>query len=272
MNLEENVERYGDSYFTKTHTNEAQRLKMLAQTFDPMTRLQLKTRGLPWGGRCLDVGAGNGSISVWLSEQAELATGQIFALDRDVRGLKELTEQHSNIQVIEHDLTTTMPDNLIGKFDLIHARFVLMHLPERIIVLERLISCLKPGGVIMISDSIDFNLETTSTSPYRKVMDACYSMLNVTFGLDIQWSRSMPHHFRQAGLQAIGAEVYFPSLDALSPAARFWKLTWDQIYDQMVRQNYIDAVTLAQAERAFIDSNYWELSAGMLTAWGRRSL
>lgn len=272
MNLEKTIERYGDSFFTKSHTNEKQRLKMLSETFDPITRLQLKTRGLPRGGRCLDVGVGSGSISVWLSEQEEFATGQIFALDRDVRGLKVLTEQHPNIQVIEHDLTTKMPDSLVGQFDLIHARFVLMHLRERIIVLERLISCLKPGGVIVISDSIDFNLETTSMSPYRKVMDACYSMLNATFGLDIEWSRNIPFHFRQAGLQGIGAEVYFPSLDALSPAAHFWKLTWDQICDQMLRQSYIDEVTLTKAKSAFVDSNYWELSAGMLTAWGQRSL
>ncbi len=50
------------------------RLALLEHHLDPMTRRRFKALGLGEGARCLEVGAGGGSIAVWLSAQVG-ATG-----------------------------------------------------------------------------------------------------------------------------------------------------------------------------------------------------
>ncbi len=46
-----------------------------------------------------------------------------------------------------------MRDDLpTAQFDLIHARLVLIHIPAREAVLERLVTALRPGGWLVIED------------------------------------------------------------------------------------------------------------------------
>ncbi|AHH99527.1 class I SAM-dependent methyltransferase [Kutzneria albida] len=49
--------------------------------------------------------------------------------------------------MLRHDV---LVDPAPGEFDLIHSRFVLDHLPERQKALRRLVSWLRPGGVLLI--------------------------------------------------------------------------------------------------------------------------
>ncbi|MFJ3728836.1 class I SAM-dependent methyltransferase [Streptomyces sp. NPDC090045] len=72
---------------------------------------------------CLDVGAGTGRLSGWLASVAASA-GQVTAVDRDARFLGHLSDRGA--RVIEADITD--PAFHPGRFDLVHARFVLMHL------------------------------------------------------------------------------------------------------------------------------------------------
>ena len=94
------------------------------------------------GWRCLEVGAGAGSIVRWLSD-AVGPTGQVLATDIDTRLLEGVVA--TNVEIRVHDLLADRWD--LAGFDLVHVRAVLHHLPGRQArVIARLISTLHPGG------------------------------------------------------------------------------------------------------------------------------
>jgi SAM-dependent methyltransferase len=120
----------------------------LADLLDPFTVSRLAGLGDWIGGRCLEVGAGAGSIAHWLADQVG-PTGEVVATD-----LKpDLIPPHPRLRTVAYDLTTDGPLAVLGgPFDLIHARLTLAHLPNRRIILHRLADLLAPGGTLLIED------------------------------------------------------------------------------------------------------------------------
>jgi tRNA A58 N-methylase Trm61 len=48
---------------------EPDRLRLMSQLLDPSSRFHLLRTGVTEGWRCLEIGAGNGSVSQWLAQQ-----------------------------------------------------------------------------------------------------------------------------------------------------------------------------------------------------------
>lgn len=140
-----------------------ERLSRLQDVYDPGTIRLLGALGVDSGWRCLEVGAGAGSIAVWMSEQVG-PSGSVLATDIDPRFLDQLAAERANIEVRQHDVVN---DELpVSAFDLIHTRMVLEHLPARDQALSRLVNALTPGGWLMI-ESIDFGSEAPDPSTLR---------------------------------------------------------------------------------------------------------
>src|SRR5580704_15044729 len=127
--------------------DERRRLELFAERLDPLTMRRIKALDLAPGARCLEVGGGRGSIARWLCEYAGPA-GRVTATDLETGFLSELPLP--NLEVLRHDVTSDeFPDR---SFDLVHVRAVLMHIPERMAVLRRLVSWLAPGGWLLAED------------------------------------------------------------------------------------------------------------------------
>src|SRR5262249_33062351 len=125
------------------------RFAAIAAMFDAITIRHLKRRGIDDGWRCLEIGAGGGSIANWMSMRVG-ERGHVLATDIDTRYLTPLRFHLINLDVIEHDVTTdSLPTQY---FDLVHARLVIMHLRDKRAVLQRLIGALKPGGWLLVED------------------------------------------------------------------------------------------------------------------------
>jgi SAM-dependent methyltransferase len=123
------------------------RLALLEHHADPTSARRLKESGLAAGWRCLEVGAGRGSVARWLSNQVGPA-GAVVALDLDTSLLAGLDEP--NIEVLCGDvLDVELP---ACAFDLIHTRLVLMHIHERRRAIERMVSLLAPGGWLVLEE------------------------------------------------------------------------------------------------------------------------
>jgi ubiquinone/menaquinone biosynthesis C-methylase UbiE len=60
------------------------RLSLLEQYLDPMTKRRMSALGIRQGWRCLEVGAGSGSVAVWLCDQIGPA-GRVFATDINIQ-------------------------------------------------------------------------------------------------------------------------------------------------------------------------------------------
>jgi SAM-dependent methyltransferase len=138
--------------------DEKQRLRLLEAVADPRSFRLLEQAGVGEGWRCAELGAGAGSVAGWLSERVG-TTGRVLAVDLDTRFLAAVGSR-PNVDVVEQDLAEV--DLTGGAFDLIHTRNVLVHLPERDAILERLIAALRPGGVLNDIDHVLHLLEQES--------------------------------------------------------------------------------------------------------------
>jgi SAM-dependent methyltransferase len=111
--------------FEHAHDGELARLQAIEAVSDPWTTDILQRAGPLAGRRCLDAGAGAGSIARWLAQRAG-PRGLVVAADADTRFLQPPAP---GLRVVRHDIRRgpLAP----GGFALVHARFLLEWLPGR---------------------------------------------------------------------------------------------------------------------------------------------
>src|SRR5215475_8754455 len=123
------------------------RFGALAALFDRDTTRRFVELGVTEGWRCLEAGAGPGSVAIWLSDRVG-RSGEVIATDIDTRFLERITKP--NLKILRHDLTAEpLPEKA---FDLVHPRLVLGHLPQHDEVLRNLVATLKSGGWLLVEE------------------------------------------------------------------------------------------------------------------------
>jgi SAM-dependent methyltransferase len=183
-------------------------VRLLASILDPHTVNVLERLEVRPGWQCLDIGPGAGTITTWFADSVA-PTGQVTAIDIDPRHLPPDPRVDRRAADIR---TVTLP---AGHYDVIHARLVLMHLPERVEVLRQLATALRPGGAIVISEwDCTHPEEMLVSAPGREATEA-FTAFQVTLGalaaehgLDTGWARRVPVAMHNTGLTIIGTEVY----------------------------------------------------------------
>jgi SAM-dependent methyltransferase len=257
--------RYGEAAFPPGREGEGERIDYGALAYDDVTLAHLRALGAGPGWRCLDAGAGTGTVARRLL--AEAGVDGVLAVDRDVRFLA--ARPAPGLDVLEADITAAA-DVIPGPFRLVHARFVLMHLPGRERLVGRLAELVEPGGVLVLGDAVDLTGGRAPASPYTAAMRAMWRGLRETIGTDVSWVPSYPALLRAAGLECVGAGVHVPPLLPGSAISRFWAETWQRSRPAMLATGLIDGPGL-DAAIGYLDSpECAALSAGLLTAWGRK--
>ncbi|MFI7285581.1 class I SAM-dependent methyltransferase [Streptomyces anulatus] len=256
--------RYGEAFFRPDRAGEEERIDFGAVAYDDFTMARLRALGAGPGWRCLDIGAGTGTVSRRLLGEAGVAS--VLAVDRDVRFLS--ARPVPGLQVLQADITA--PDFAPGAFQLVHARFVLMHLPERDRLIGHLAELLTPGGVLVLSDAVDLTSDRTRPTPYTTAMRAMWQGLRSTIGTDVSWVPSYPNLLREAGFEHVAAEIHVPPLGPGSAISRFWADTWQRSREAMLSTGLVDDAAVDAAVRYLEGDECAALSAGMLTAWGRK--
>src|SRR3954464_3643195 len=124
------------------------RFGALESLFDPVTFRHLGDLGIGPRQRCWEVGAGGGSVVHWMADRVG-PSGFVWATDLDV-GWLETNLRQPNVRISRHDLMRD--DVLDDRFDAVHERLVLVHIPEAIRAVERMVSALRPGGWLLVED------------------------------------------------------------------------------------------------------------------------
>jgi ubiquinone/menaquinone biosynthesis C-methylase UbiE len=131
------------------------RLRDLAyEVLEPYSQSFLRQSGLTEGMRVLEIGCGAGSMTPWISRKVG-PTGRLVALDINPQEVECARQKVMESGIDNTDFISTSVENIltIGRdFDFIYGRFILMQLHNPFEVLERLISCLHPGGVIALDE------------------------------------------------------------------------------------------------------------------------
>lgn len=187
------------------------------------------------GKRCLEVGAGGGSIALWLAERVG-PEGSVLATDLR----PEQIPSHERLTVLRHDLVNEpVPD---GPFDLIHARLVLNHLPQRREILQRLIGALAPGGFILDEDwdATRTDLVVAAPTPeaaelYRLYQETIGPKILTKAGTDRAWARRVHALLLEAGLTNVDTYVNARNWTGGSDGAQ---LVISSLYQ--LRQQFLD--------------------------------
>jgi SAM-dependent methyltransferase len=241
---------------SNTWEQAGERLRLLEECHDPGTTRRIGQLGLRPGARCLDVGAGAGSIARRLA-----GIGPVTAVDVDP-GMLATTPG------VDVRRTDVVNDPLPGGFDLVFTRLLLMHLPERDTVLDKLVAAAAPGGVVLVED-FDFRaMSATATGAFGQalpsILDAQRSRGAVT-----DLGRDLPALLDERGLLDVRAEADLPLVRGGSPMARFMSLSVAQLTPVAVSRG-ADPAVLGAARADLDDPARWFHGPTMVAAWGRR--
>lgn len=180
-------------------------LDHLGRLLDAPTTWRLERLGLTADLRCLELGAGSGSIANWLAGR----TREVVAVDIDTTQLYDVAP---GVQVIRHDVRDGLP--VEGPFDLIHARLLLLHLPEREQILNRLVDALAPGGHLVLGDMTDRPLDVLAVPEpadrdlWEKIQHLSYHVVGPASGISWTWARETPQRMSAAGLVDVDVMDY----------------------------------------------------------------
>ncbi len=246
-----------------------QRLALLESELDPATRRRILEAGIGPGSQCLEVGAGGGSIAHWLCQTVG-PTGRVVATDID----PSLTAHDAppGLEVVQHDL---MRDLLpAAQFDLVHTRWLLHHLPDLDLAIQRLIGALKPGGLLLVEEPDFYPVHAGHVgSPplYAQFMDALTRAVVAVTGRDCYWARGLPTLLARHGLGDLHAAAEVAVLRGNGPLARFYQLSGQQARQRVLDAGLINAADYEAALALLDDPNLWAFGACTVAAWGRRA-
>jgi SAM-dependent methyltransferase len=253
--------------FDNAASQAGDRFTVLSAVYDPVSRAALDRTKVTAGWRCLEVGSGSGTLATWLADRVG-PSGHVLATDLDPRWFP--SSHHRNLRVVRHDVVhDPLPE---AEFDLVHARLVLLHLPEREQVLTRLIRCLRPNGLLLLED---FDCEWTPvlaapSAGAAEVFTTVHTALIATLraaGADPAWGRRSYAAMRAAGYEVVDSTTYAEAWTGGSHAIGLHRANTEQVRDSLpgISREQLDAFWELLRDPRFAVSSY-----PLISVLGRR--
>lgn len=165
--------------------------------------------GLQAGQAAIDLGCGPRGILDLLAGRVAPA-GRVVGLDADpahaaMAAEFAVTRGLSSVEIVTADARSTgLPT---GSFDLVHARTLLVNLPDPAAVAAEMMRLARPGGWVV---SMEPDTEHTACYPPHPAFHRLCDIFTMAFrrnGADPWIGRRVPELFRQAGLADVGVEA-----------------------------------------------------------------
>jgi SAM-dependent methyltransferase len=253
----------------------AERFVRLEALYDPTTVRQLEALGVGDGWVCWEVGGGSGSIAAWLAHRVG-ESGHVLVTDIGPRFLAALEAAGvAHLTVQRHDVTLDpLPRE---RFDLIHARLVLLHLPTADQVLGQLVEALKPGGYLLVED-FDLRLLDRTFPTADRAAAAVFQRVYAEVAQSVEahgqpagWGRGLYQRLRGAGLVEVGMEGHFAVWPGGSARAQLDRVNIEQVRVEAVARGFVTEAEIEQTLAVLEDPIIAFSSPVMFSAWGRRS-
>jgi SAM-dependent methyltransferase len=259
-----------DKSYTYNHEwlEERVRLAGLEAALDPGTRSHLSRLGVTVGSRCLEVGAGGGSVARWMAETVA-PTGLVVATDLETDFLENEAADYPCLNVLRHDL---MSEPLPTGFDVAHARWLIEWLPDKRRALQRIVAALRPGGALLIEEP-DFVTMFYAAEPeaLRRVAVAAMRHLEQTTVVDVQYGRRALDDLRAVGLADVHAEGRCPIVTGSDPLSRdFLRLTIEKLKEPLLASGDVTEADYTKAVSALQDPSHTVVAPMTVAAWGWR--
>jgi SAM-dependent methyltransferase len=247
-----------------------QRFAALSALFDPVTFRHVTALGIAPGWRCWEVGAGGPSVPSWLADRIA-PDGHVVATDIEPSGIT--APDGARIEVRRHDVAHDEPPE--DGFDLVHARLVLVHVPDRDEAIRRMAASLRPGGHLLIED-FDVALQPLACpaayGPDQELANrirAGFVALLAQRGVDLEYGRKLPRLLRALGLADVAADAYFPV--ALAAGAALDAANVTQVRDGLMAQGHATDEEIEGHLAALTEEGRLDVAVPpLVSAWGRR--
>jgi SAM-dependent methyltransferase len=215
--------------------------------------------------RCLEVGAGAGSMARWLAGRAG-PDGHVLATDIDTRFL----DGGAGYEVRHHDIVEGPP--LPAEFDLAHARLVLQHVADKDRALANLAAALAPGGWLVVEE-LDFTTSGAAGARgargFARVERAMHRFLAAT-GFDPAFGRRLPSRFRAAGLVDVEGRGRLSVVPGASPYAVWYSESIQALRPRLVSAGFVGEAEVERACRLLADPDFELVTPVLISTRGRR--
>ena len=237
----------------------------LGANFDAGSARLLTKVGLAEGWHVLEVGAGGGSMTRWLSEQVG-PEGRVMATDID---LQFVGEQPANVILRQHDIAV---DRLPAEhFDLAHARAVLQHVPAREQALANMVAATKPGGWVVIED-VDWLVFDSQDlpEPFATLSSTVRGTTTAANGYDGYWGRRLLGALRAAGLVEVESKGKVVTMHGGTPSAEWYVIALERARQGVIDAGLLSAEVVDEALAQARQPDFAVLGPLAISAWGRR--
>jgi len=196
-------------YALGSSSGESARLQRQAEELAPDSAVLLDSLGLRPGDSAIDLGCGPRGVIDLLAERVAPG-GRVVGLDADPAHVAMASEfvasqGLTDVEVAYGDARDTGLET--GSFDLVHARTLLITVPQPAEVLAEMVRLTRPGGWVA---GLEPDTEAAICSPPHPAFDRLCEIFTIAFsrnGADPRFGRRMAELYRQAGLQNITVEV-----------------------------------------------------------------
>jgi ubiquinone/menaquinone biosynthesis C-methylase UbiE len=265
-----------DEYLLGHNANEEERLKRQPQELAPDSRRLLDQLDIRPGDRAIDMGCGPQGILDLLSERVG-TNGKVVGLERSestVQLARQFITKHNlrNVEVLHGDAKVTgLPR---ASFDLVHARLVLVNVPEPQRVVEEMIALARPGGVVASHEADWGTFLCYPPSPaWDRVLEALETYSR-NHGIDLFVGRKTHQMFRAAGLTDMHVNpvihVYPLGNSRRNILCDFLENVRDRILAEKLMTEAVFDEQLAELKRHLDDAGTLVISNLFVQVWGRK--
>jgi SAM-dependent methyltransferase len=230
--------------------------------------------GVSEGWKCLNVGAGYGSITAWLANKVG-HKGKIVATDIRA-GLHR--DAGNNVEIRQHNILTDELEN--NYYDLVHCRALLQHLTEYEKALTNMSKAVKPGGWILIEELDNFTSPPSdSNNPDADFFYKWYQQageIMKRFGsINLEFGRNVRCLVDQLDFQDVGSEGITVISRGGEPMAKFasmsFKANSERLQDELTEEEKQQILGgLDKVINLFEDPNFYYVGIPLFCAWGRK--
>ena len=265
-----------DVYALGSNPAESARLQRQSDELRPQTAELLARIGLEPGQSAIDLGCGPSGILELLSA-AVSPGGRVVGLDADpahtaMASRYVMARGLDNVTVVTADARHTglPPDT----FDLVHARTVLVTIPEPQEVLAEMVRLARPGGWVASQEP---DIEGAFCYPPLPAWDRLREIFRAGFsrsGADLLIGRRLTELYRQAGLEEVEVVVYAPVYPPGHSRRTILPDLVRSMRPMILELGLSDEPELAEVDRAvrehLADARTVSLAHLLVVAWGRK--
>lgn len=261
------------TYFANDNVEalEQERLACLGELLNRTTEHRLAQLPIAAGWKCLEIGAGEGSVARSLASHVG-PQGSVVATDINPRFLAG--NELPNVEVRRHDI---LHDDLeTDHYDLVHCRMLLMHLPDPASAVRRMTEALRPGGWILIEEGDMISLGPAEASHPRsanfaRVTRAISDAVTATKLIDSYLGRRVRSLVEQFDFQNVEHEGRVPVSRGGERGARFFQLSSELVGPKLIAAGVLDRDQFADHHAAYDDPTFTFVGMTNFAAWGRKA-